>query len=582
MTPALRERVAGAPTWARAAALAGVVSALSAFAYAPLFGGGMILTGDTLHAFRILEIHRCLDDGQIPCRWAAELGNGYGAPLFNYYPPLPYYAGDLLHRLGLSYLATVDALYIIGLAGAGLSMFVLGRRLWGDLGGAVSALAYVYAPYLALDVYMRGALAELWALALLPALLWSILELVSAPRPRAVPLVALFLALLLLAHNLVAVIAAPAVALWAAALLALPGRDGLRPALLGAGAALWGVGLAAFFTLPVLLEGDLVRLDDLTRGPFDYRNHFASAGDLFLLRTNDYSFLLGAREDTPVQIGWFHWAMAGVSLPAGALLWRTGRRTAAAAVAVLAAAFAIGVFMAMGISRSVWEAFDALRFLQFPWRYLGLVSLAAAGLAGAWLAVLRERPLAARFAVAAALGGIFVATGAYFHQPLYRCEANAPGPVFCPGSDEEYFSDRYVRQHREGSVRDYLPVAVEEVPQPPAAQARAVSGTARIAEAERSSDSLRLHIEAETAATIEAAVFDFPNWRVRIDGGGAPHEASAPHGLITFEVAPGGHEVELALEDTAARRAANALSLASWAALLIGVPAFAAAGRLRP
>ncbi|MCH8923417.1 MAG: hypothetical protein IIA67_09760, partial [Planctomycetes bacterium] len=115
-------------------------------------GGGMILTGDTLHPWRIFEIGRCLDDGQLPCRWAAELGNGYGLPLFNYYPPLPYYAGDLLHRLGFPYLGAVNGLYVLGLIGAGLAMFTLANRLWGALGGLVSGVAYVYAPYLALDI----------------------------------------------------------------------------------------------------------------------------------------------------------------------------------------------------------------------------------------------------------------------------------------------------------------------------------------------------------------------------------------------------------------------------------------------
>ena len=193
-------------------ALAGSVALvlLAAFAYAPLLGGGMILTGDTLHAWRIFEIGRCLDDGQLPCRWAAELGNGYGLPLFNYYPPLPYYAGDLLHRLGFSYLGAVNVLYVLGLLGAGLAMFTLANRLWGPLGGLVSGVAYVYTPYLALDVYMRGALAEQWGLALAPALLWAVYELVTSSRARYLPFVALFTALLLLSHSLVALIVMPA------------------------------------------------------------------------------------------------------------------------------------------------------------------------------------------------------------------------------------------------------------------------------------------------------------------------------------------------------------------------------------
>ncbi|MCH8993535.1 MAG: hypothetical protein IH959_01025 [Chloroflexi bacterium] len=583
----LRERV-GAP--ARdlsipihpAVAGAIVLVLLSAFAYAPLLGGGLILTGDTLHPMRIFELGRCLDDGQLPCRWVPDLGNGYGFPLFNYYPSLPYYAGDLLHRLGLSYLQAVSTLYLLGLVGAGLAMFALTRRLWGDLGGLVSAVAYVYAPYLALDVYMRGALVELWALALAPALLWAVYELITSGRARYVPLVALFLALLLLSHNLVAVIVAPAVALWAAVLLISRGRDGWRPALLGGAGALWGFGLAAFFTLPVLTEGDLVQLDSLTRGPFDYRNHFVSVNDLFLLRTADYSFLLGVPGGTPIQIGWFHWALAGLSLPAGLLLLRSGRRIAAWAVFLFAAFFALGVFMTISSSRFIWDTFDALRFMQFPWRYMGLVSLGAAGLAGAWLAVLRDRSRWAQLVVAAVLIGLFVGTGRTFFEPLFRCTTASEGPIPCPGSDEEYFAPERFFEHQRGSINDYLPAAVDVVPEePPERPARVVDGSARIVGTSAGSDRLRFGVEAETPARIEAALFDYPNWRVRIDGQAVAHAASTPHGLVTFDVPAGSHNVEVRLEDTAVRRAANWLSLVSWVALALTAPAMLLAPSVR-
>jgi len=554
---------------------AAAVVLLSAFAYAPLLGGGMLFTGDTLHPMRLFAMDRCFADGQLPCRWSPDLGNGYGFPLFNYYPPLPYYAGELLHELGFSYLATVNALYLIGLAGAALSMYVLARRLWGELGGVVSAVAYVYAPYLALDVYMRGALVELWALAVAPALLWAVLELVTTARARFVPLVALLLALLLLSHNLVAVIVAPAVAIWAAGLLALHGREAVRPALLGVAAAAWGFGLAAFFTLPVLLEGDLVQLDSLTSGPFRYDNNYASLGDLFLLRTNDYSFLLGVRDGTPLQIGWFHWAFAGLSLPAAALLWRRDARVGALAAGVFAACFAIGVFMSVPASGAIWATFDPLRFLQFPWRYLGLVSIGAAGLAGAWLALLRERPLRAQLGVAAVLVGVFVGTGEHFFQPFHRCQAPAAEQALdCPGNDGEYFAPERFYTHQQGSVRDYLPVAVDEVPEsPPEAPARVVEGSGRVAPVDdATSDGLRFRVEAETAVVVEAAVFDFDGWQARIDGRNVAHTASVPSGLITLDLASGRYDVELRLEGTAARTAGNWLSLASWGALVLGVP----------
>ncbi len=572
------------PAWATCAA---AIVGLAAFAYVPLLGGGLIITGDTSHAFRIYEMHKCLSDGQLPCRWVPDLGNGYGYPLFNYYPPLPDYAGDLLHRLGLSYVRAADLLFAIGLVGAGLAMFALARRLWGDLGGLVSAAAYVYAPYLALDVYLRGALAELWALAIVPALLWALYELVTTGRARFVLLAALCGALLLLSHNLVALIMAPTVVLWTTALLALRGRNWWRPALLVALASVWAFGLAAFFTLPALTEGGQVQLDTLTHGAFHYSHHFASVSDLFLLRSADYSFLFGGRAGTPLQIGWFHWGLAALALPASLVLLRAGRRREAAAVLLLAIFFAIGVFMATSASRSVWDTFHSLRFLQFPWRYLGLVSLAAAALAGASLALLRGRAALAQLGIAIVLVGLFIGSGRAFFHTVYRCQVSDAEVIAGSNVTPDPICAAIIAHPEGAAIRDYLPKAVATLPDPPAAPARVVDGSARLDAASSGSDRLRLRIEAATAARVEASLFDYPNWRVRVDGRIVAHETSSPYGLITFVVPQGTHDVELRLENTAPRRVGNVLSLVSWSALAGAVLAIPLArswhrrGRLR-
>ena len=80
---------------------------------------------------------------------------------------------------------------------------------------------------------------------------------------------------------------------------------------------------------------------------------------------------------------------------------------------------------------------------------------------------------------------------------------------------------------------------------------------------------------------MEAALFDFPDWRVEIDGLPAPHTASKPNGLVTFDVPDGVHQIELRLEDTAVRRWGNRVSLAAWAALALAGPAMLLAPRLR-
>ncbi len=575
--PLLERLQAVHPAWVAIGAALTVV-ALAAFAYAPLFGEGMILTGDNLHAWRLSEMGNCIDDGQVPCRWAAELGNGYGLPLFNFYPPLPYYVGDALHRIGLSYLNTVDALFVIGLITAALSMFLLGRALWGNLGGIVSGVAYVYAPYLALDTYFRGALGELWALAIAPALFWAVYRLVTTGRALYVFPIALSSAFLLLSHSLATLILLPMVAVWAVALLFTRSVDAWKPALLGLIGALWGLGLAAFFTIPMLAEGENVQLENTADFPFRFQAHFTTVSDLFLQRSSDYSALLAANggPGTPIQIGWFHWALAGLAMPAGALLLLSGRRAQALAVLLLAGFFAAGVFMSVSASEGIWDTYDALRFLQFPWRYVGLISLASAALAGAWFAVIRERAAWLQFGLAAGLVALFIAGSQGFSDPFYRCTADTVGPdrlVPCAGSDEEYFSDGPYAASELGSIRDYLPEAVELIPERALQAVAHIEGAANILVTERDSDTIELAIDAASPVQIEAAVFDYPAWEVRIDGEVVDHVPSEPHGLITFDVPEGEHDIELQLRSTNTARIANWISLANWLAFAVALPA---------
>jgi hypothetical protein len=88
--------------------------------------------------------------------------------------PLPYLAAYGLGWLGLS---PPDALKIVAalalLTAAGMS-YALANDVFGSpLSGLIAGLLFLYAPPLLTTIYARGRLAELWALALFPALLWS-------------------------------------------------------------------------------------------------------------------------------------------------------------------------------------------------------------------------------------------------------------------------------------------------------------------------------------------------------------------------------------------------------------------------
>ena len=81
-------------------------------------------------------------------------------------------------------------------------MYFLVRNFFGEFGGFISGLFYVYAPYHAIDIYARGDVAELWAYAFIPLAFLGIYK-------KNILLGAVGFAGLILSHNLTAMMTAP-------------------------------------------------------------------------------------------------------------------------------------------------------------------------------------------------------------------------------------------------------------------------------------------------------------------------------------------------------------------------------------
>src|SRR3989344_6497056 len=72
----------------------------------------------------------------------------------------------------------------VGLALSAITMFILASKLFGFSGGLLSTILYLYAPYHAVQVYIRGAVGEYWAVAFLPLVVMGILFSCFEPKRR--------------------------------------------------------------------------------------------------------------------------------------------------------------------------------------------------------------------------------------------------------------------------------------------------------------------------------------------------------------------------------------------------------------
>src|SRR5579883_3340056 len=139
----------------------------------PLFHSGFFPMHDDTQVARVYEMAKSLRDGMFPVRWVQDLGYGYGYPIFNFYAPLAYYVGGMI-ALFADALFAAKVMIFFGVVLSGITMYLLGKALWGQWGGIFSAILYVYAPYHAVDLYVRGDIAELWAYVFFPLALLGI------------------------------------------------------------------------------------------------------------------------------------------------------------------------------------------------------------------------------------------------------------------------------------------------------------------------------------------------------------------------------------------------------------------------
>ena len=111
-----------------------------------LTGEGYFPMHDDTQVGRVVAMGRALRNGQFPVRWVADLGYGYGYPLFNFYGPLPYYVGGYLHMLGASALSATKFMMMVGILLAGVTMYAFVGGIAGSPAGVLAGVLLVYAP----------------------------------------------------------------------------------------------------------------------------------------------------------------------------------------------------------------------------------------------------------------------------------------------------------------------------------------------------------------------------------------------------------------------------------------------------
>ncbi len=513
---------------------------------------------------RVAEYQAALAAGQWPPFWGENLYGGYGSPIFLFYAPLFLFVsaiGSFVLTVPTAVMATVILL-------TGISVWTIQRMLFAARGAAgpvdaaaarVAAYLFVLSPYLIGDKLIRNAHAEFAALCLAPLALAALFAL-RRPSHRAGALLAAALALVILTHNLTALIVAGLLGIGAPILYV--GRGSRRTWLaLGTGIAL-GLTLAAFFWVPAFALGSWMRPEHLLTGKFDFHVQFPGLVQLF---GYERFFSLGL---LPLLV----WA-GGVAV---ALRLRgRGRAWNRVLVAGLLAAAGF-VFLSLRASTPVWESVPWLPLFQFPWRMVGPLALMTALLGGLVFAHLiaasspRRRLIFEIGLLAVCIVNALPRLADYRPLPEeIRTQLSArlaPDGVRSSGQTATV-GDEYLPAGADpGTWRRQRPAEGPVVGLEPGVRVRVRRDRGRWIE---------LDVEAAAPARLRLARWQFPGWQLEINGARTPIKRN-PFGSLEVSVPAGASQVSVRLRAPRVRRVwllVSGLGLLLVSALGLGRPA---------
>ncbi len=488
----------------------------------PLFGSKFIPTHDgEYHIIRFWQFFTMLSSGQWFPRWAPDLNNGLGIPLFTFNYPFPNYIGSFFHVFGLSFVDSFKWTMALGYLTAVVWCYLFIKKEFGMKTAVIATVIFSYVPYWFVDIYVRGSVGEVWALSFVMLALCAL----AYVKPR---LFAFAVGALILSHNILAMIFVPVLCIAAAK---------TRKMLVYWAA---GIGLSAYFWLPALLERAYVT----GLNTVDYRDHFPALVQMLFPSWGSGYSVPGLGDQMSFQIGIIPLL---VLVTAGILVLKRTKMSASVRwYSILAlTGITVSAFLMTEYAAFLWAALPFIRFMQFPWRLLSVFVIATPILAGL---VTGKLP---KWGIILMLLSVLFAYH-YARPVMYEMRTDAQyleNPSFTSGTSS--LGDMFQTVWLAGSPR----------------KDTVFSGTVT-GVTKQAPTSYIFTVTASESAVFSAPVAYYPGWQARVD---ERQIAASPdaNGLVSLSVPKGDHKIRIWLGRTPLQTAAAAISILSLSALSV-------------
>lgn len=353
---------------------------------------------------RLSAFFETLRSGEFPVRFLSRLNNGYGYPVSDFLYPGFLYLGSLIHIFKIPYVETIKIIFGLSLLGSSIFSCLWLSTKFNKFVSLIGGVIYLYLPYHLFDIYGRGSIGEMLAIALLPAALLFI-------EKKYFGLVSISIFFLMISHNSLALLFLPIVIIYS---MISSEKKSLFKLLTSIGI---GILSSSFFIIPAVFDLKYTVFNQTKVS--DYSQYFAPLNILGYLSIGTYLF-------------------AGI--------YTIIKREFKKEVFLFLIVGIISLFMASNMSKPIWNILP-VNFIQFPFRFLSLSLISTAFLSTFLLSKLDRNQVV--------VGTVTVAV-LLFYKNLY----------LIPKAYQDYPDGFYSTNQDSTTVKnEYMPIWVKNTPQ---------------------------------------------------------------------------------------------------------------------
>ena len=510
-----------------------IILVLSIPAVRYLFVNGYFGVSDDLHIGWLFEMDRVVKMLQFPPRYVPDLSFGFGYPLFSFVYPLPFYIAEIFHLVGFSLVNSVKLVFGLSIPLSMYFMYKLLREYTKEDFSLAGAVLYVYAPYRALEMFVRGTIGEIVAFVFFPLIILSVIK----KKPY---ILALSLTGLILSHNIMAYMFIPFLILFIIA------NKSFWISLKG---ILLGLLSSIYFWFPAILESRLMKYDTV----FNFYDHYPALKQ-FVTKYWGYGASVPGNYDT---MSFYMGAVGILVIIFGSIIFLLNQKKFSNEEKIFIGwgiiISLLSVFMMNFRSAWFWRNLPLLPYFQFPWRFLAMITLVSPFFIIVFSKLKQLKYIPFVIIIAAIfLNFNYFKTSEYLgRMDGYYINRYIPVPI----ASSEYLktSEEYLR----------LPKETEKRPDKNYPRAYAINQSVKLQIEEKNALDAKIYTSSDIDFVLNYNKYNYPGFIAKIDGKLIKIISGKPYGQISFLVPSGEHEVIVKYKESPFRLLFDIISISA-------------------